>query len=59
MRAKTKARGQINGTARNAFSVAAYVLLTAFAGLFGKPFWFCEQLRWRIADDIDNQRSES
>jgi len=59
MRAKTKARGRINRTVRNAFSVAGYVLLTAFAGLFGRPFWFCEQLRWRIADDIDNQRSAS
>jgi hypothetical protein len=57
MRAKTKARGRINRTARNAVSVAAYVLLTALASLFGSPFWVCEQLRWRVADRIDNERS--
>ena len=57
MRAKTKARGRINRTARNAISVAAYVLLTAFASLFGGPFWVCEQLRWRVADHMDNERS--
>jgi hypothetical protein len=57
MRAKTKPRGRINRAARNAFSVAGYVLLTAFAGLFGRPFWVCEQLRWKIADQLDNERS--
>jgi hypothetical protein len=57
MRAKTKARGRINRTARNAISLAAYIMLSAIAAIFERPFWVCEQLRWRLADRIDNEGS--
>jgi hypothetical protein len=55
-----KSRGQLaSKTARKPLSFASYAVLTAAASIFGAPFCFFEQLRSRVADHIDNERSES
>ncbi len=39
--------------------LGAYHLAAFYAKLFEKPFWFFEQRRGRLADRIDNERSET
>ena len=51
-----KARGKLaSKTARKPITWAHYVVLTVLANLFGAPFWFFEQCRWRLADRLDNE----
>jgi hypothetical protein len=55
---KRKSRGQLaSKTARKLIGISRYAALTALASLFGAPFWFCEQRRWRLADHLDNERA--
>ena len=35
----------------------AYYVAAAVAIILGTPFWFAEQWRGKLADEIDNQRS--
>jgi hypothetical protein len=57
MRSKQKRR--LCGTAlrslelRTAYRVAAFL-----ATAFGRPFWFWERWRGRLADRIDNERTD-
>jgi hypothetical protein len=39
-------------------TAAFYVTLAQLAIVFGSVFWFLEQRRLRLADWIDNERSE-
>jgi hypothetical protein len=36
-------------------AAAYYAALTILANMFGAPFWFFEQRRWRIADELQNE----
>ena len=38
--------------------LGAYHLVAFHAELFGKPFWFFEQRRGRLADRIDNEEHD-
>lgn len=39
-------------------AAAHYATLALLANVFGNVFWFLEQRRSRLADWIDNERSE-
>ena len=58
--AKEKKRGKLGSdAAHKPVSFAFFAVLTAIASIFGAPFWFFEQLRCRVADRFDNERSET
>jgi len=53
-----KPRGElVSKAARKLISKAHYFPLALLANIFGSPFWFFEQRRWRLADRMDNERS--
>jgi hypothetical protein len=59
MNGPPKKRGGLCRTAlRKLRLLASYHFAAFHAKLFEAPFWFFEQRRARIADRIDNQRSE-
>ena len=56
MGASKKARGELaSKTARNLIARTHYAAFTLFANIFGVVFWFLEQRRWRVADQLDNE----
>jgi len=42
-------------TGRKLLQKIKYAALTLFANIFGAAFWFVEQRRWRVADQLDNE----
>jgi hypothetical protein len=36
--------------------IGAYHATALLANIFGSPFWFFEQHRWRLADRLDKER---
>lgn len=52
-----KAPGAGKQTGRELIVPAKYATLALLANVFGAVFWFAEQRRWRLADQIDNERS--
>ena len=42
-------------TGRKLLQKIKYAALTLFANMFGAAFWFVEQRRWRVADQLDNE----
>jgi hypothetical protein len=38
--------------------IRAYYVSGFFANIFEKPFGFFQQLHWRIADRLDNERDD-
>ena len=54
-----KERGELaSKTALKLIAGAHYALLALLANIFGAPFWFFEQRRSRLADSINNERSD-
>lgn len=54
-----KARGELaSKTARKLIARTYYATLALLANIFGALFWFFEQRRGRLADSLENQRSE-
>jgi hypothetical protein len=51
-------RAPANGGLANLRLVVAYRIVALLATIFGWPFWLSEQWRGRVADRIDNERSE-
>jgi hypothetical protein len=45
-------------TARKLIALSQYAAWTMLASVFGAPFWFFEQRRWRVADRIDNEEHD-
>jgi hypothetical protein len=50
-----KAPGAGELTGRKVIARTYYAALTLFANIFGAAFWFVEQRRWRVADQLDNE----
>jgi hypothetical protein len=51
-----KAPGELGSkTGRKLTARTHYAALTLFANIFGAVFWFVEQRRWRVADQLDNE----
>ena len=42
-------------TGRKLIFQTYYAALTVLANIFGAAFWFVEQRRWRVADQLDNE----
>ena len=45
-------------TGRRLIAAVHYAVLAILAHVFGAPFWFIEQRRWRLADRIDNEEHD-
>ena len=53
-----KAPGELaSNTGRKLIAAGHYAVLALLAKIFGAPFWYFEQRRWRLADLRDSQRS--
>jgi len=51
-----KAPGELGSkTGRKLIARTYYAALTLFANVSGAVFWFVEQRRWRVADQLDNE----
>ena len=51
-----KAPGELGSKAgRKLIQKIQYAALTLVANIFGTVFWFAEQRRWRVADQLDNE----
>ena len=51
-----KAPGELGSKAgRKLIAQTHYAALTLFANIFGAVFWFVEQRRWQVADQLDNE----
>ena len=51
-----KAPGELGSKAgRKLIAKIYYAALTLLANIFGAAFWFVEQRRWRVADQLDNE----
>jgi hypothetical protein len=58
MTSPPKKKRRLCGTAlRQLQLLGAYHATALVAKMFGTPFWFFEQRRWRLADSLDNERS--
>jgi hypothetical protein len=55
-----KAPGELGSkTGRKLITEAEYHALALLTTLFRSPFWFFEQRRARLADRVENERSET
>lgn len=54
-----KKRARVKSALQNLEVWAAYHVLTFFAKTFEWPFWFFEQQRGRLADQLENARAKS
>ena len=52
-----KAPGAGKQTGRKLIAAAHYATLTLLAKAFGTAFWLFEQRRWRLVDQLENERS--
>jgi hypothetical protein len=53
-----RARGELaSKTARKPITCAHYAVLTVLATVFGAAFWFFEQRRGRLADELERRRT--
>jgi hypothetical protein len=52
-----KATGKLASKAghRKLITRTYYAALTLVANIFGAVFWFVEQRRWRVADQLDDE----
>ena len=54
--APPKAKRRLCGTALRKLQLLALYYATAFlAKILAAPFWFFEQRRWRVADQLDDE----
>jgi len=53
MKAKKTRRGE---PARNERLAAKDAVLSLIANLFGSIFWWAEQRRWQVADELEGMR---
>jgi hypothetical protein len=52
-----KAPGELaSKTGRKLIASAQYSALTLLANVFGAAFWFFEQRRWQLADQLEQER---
>jgi hypothetical protein len=50
-----KAPGAGEQTGRKLTALARYAALSLIANVFGAVFWFAEQRRWRLADEMERR----